>query len=173
MLGLWLAAVLIPWQFDLEYVALMTLIVAVMSPLVIWSWWRGKFGSAFLDSAGIVVRTRTDTVLYPWSDVVAVAVANEAAFDRITRLLYRLYWVDGKTPFAQVKLKRMLRRHPWRSRMSTRGFGIPTFARTAGIYVADVDGFVSAANRYLHQNESTTPDGAWDKFAGIDDSSVE
>src|SRR5262249_48228298 len=112
----------------------------------IWGWRRASVGEVQLSDSGIRVRRRTQTETYPWEDVSSV---NSAKIERgPNAALYRILGVDLSHRLAVVHLNRSVYQDLWRSRLGTRGSGIPV-GTSISVEPDDVDGFVEAANKFL------------------------
>lgn len=123
----------------------------LFSPIAIilgWVYWALKQGTVELTATHLIVRKRMSKDRYKWQDVLTIRIVSSAEDRTLGGIMWRILGFNLSEPRVELQLRRS-RRIAVFTRSETDVLGLAARVKTANLYVADPEGLVRAAKRYV------------------------
>jgi hypothetical protein len=109
---------------------------------------RSPKGEIHVTHEGITLKA-SRIARYSWADIESLRVTSGSEARSLTRALCRVFGIDLRKEFLEMKLRTSVRYNPVGESMSTRGLGIPSFIKVANLYPDDPRALLAATEIHL------------------------
>ncbi len=121
------------------------LLFPMIAPLIMT---RSPKGEIHITHDGITLKA-SRTFRYSWGDIASLRLTSGSEAGTLVLALCRVFGIDLRKEFLEMKLRRSLRFNPITENSGTRRWGLPTYIKKVSLFPDDPRAFFVAAEVHL------------------------